>query len=296
MLAAIRVGGSSAAGAAVHKKTSSDSNAIITMPSQKGGGGCDGAAIGIDNKQGAKAGKKQKKIARPMNSFMVFAQETRKALREKYPQTDNKEISKMLGQKWKSLTAAQKEEYAKQAQAIAEQHKRDHPDWKFVRAPPRKGRGKAAKAAVITTTTTTTATPNVTDGQGGNDVDAQSRYIRRHKQNGSRNIKREPPQLLPIDRSSPPPLASAAEAIKNAELQFAELQAEERKLVQRQQQIQAATEAEKPPPPTYVAPPSINQQGTTTTTFEDSSNPQISGSSAPPYPTSLEAVVAMIAD
>lgn len=41
----------------------------------------------------------------------VFAQEYRKTLREKYPTTDNKEISKMLGQKWKGLTPPQKSKY-----------------------------------------------------------------------------------------------------------------------------------------------------------------------------------------
>lgn len=283
MLAAIRVG--SAPGAASHK-TSTESNATIGMASRKGGG--DGAAMVMISKQASKAGKKPKKIARPMNSFMVFAQETRKALRERYPQTDNKEISKMLGQKWKSLTAAQKEEYAKQAHALAEQHKKDHPDWKFVRAPPRKGRGKAAKAAAAAASNDDHA-----DGPGhsGNEVDRTSWNTRTQTLEAPISVKREPPTLLPINRSSPPPLSPAHSSTM---LELAELEAQQRKLFERQKQIQAAAEAEKPPPPTYVAPPSLSQQGVTTTAFEDSSNPR--NLSSPPFPASLEAVVAMLAN
>eukprot|EP00041_Stephanoeca_diplocostata_P016776 m.331593 g.331593 ORF g.331593 m.331593 type:complete len:345 (-) comp20482_c0_seq1:349-1383(-) len=88
----------------------------------------------------ANAGKqsKKKRIARPMNSFMVFAQEYRAQLRTTHPEIDNKEISKMLGQKWKNLTEQEKKKYVNEAERLAEQHKKDHPDWKFVRAPPRK--------------------------------------------------------------------------------------------------------------------------------------------------------------
>ena len=42
--------------------------------------------------------------------------------------------------------------YADQARLLAEQHKKDHPEWKFVRAPPRKGKGKAGKAGSGPTT------------------------------------------------------------------------------------------------------------------------------------------------
>lgn len=81
---------------------------------------------------------KKNRIARPMNSFMVFAQEYRAQLRSTHPDIDNKVISKMLGQKWKQLTPPERQRYIDQAAQIAEQHKKDHPDWKFVRSPPRK--------------------------------------------------------------------------------------------------------------------------------------------------------------
>lgn len=90
--------------------------------------------------------KKKDRIARPMNSFMIFARDFRAEMREKHPNIDNKEISKMLGQKWKSLNPDEKKIYYDKATAVAEQHKKDHPDWKFIRAPPRKG-GKAKGAS-----------------------------------------------------------------------------------------------------------------------------------------------------
>jgi hypothetical protein len=86
--------------------------------------------------------QKKEKIARPMNSFMIFARDFRAEMREKFPDIDNKDISKMLGQKWKTLGPAEKKIYYDKAREVAEQHKKDHPDWKFVRAPPRKGKGK----------------------------------------------------------------------------------------------------------------------------------------------------------
>jgi hypothetical protein len=58
-------------------------------------------------------------------------------MREKYPDIDNKDISKMLGKEWKSLSAEKKKIYYDKAAIVSDQHKRDHPDWKFVRAPPR---------------------------------------------------------------------------------------------------------------------------------------------------------------
>eukprot|EP00912_Choanoflagellata_sp_UC4_P002512 UC4_evm2s1590 len=76
---------------------------------------------------------KEKRIPRPMNSFMVYAKEQRKILQIDHPNLDNKVISKMLGDNWKKITPEDKEKYVIEAKKLAEIHKEKYPDWKFKR-------------------------------------------------------------------------------------------------------------------------------------------------------------------
>lgn len=62
------------------------------------------------------------KISRPPNAFMIFGRENRKILAKQLPQCTNKNISKLLGTQWRSLTVAQKEHYYQ----LAEQARREH--------------------------------------------------------------------------------------------------------------------------------------------------------------------------
>lgn len=39
--------------------------------------------------------------------------------------------------------------YYDKAAVVAEQHRKDHPEWKFVRAPPRKGKSKVRSCATM---------------------------------------------------------------------------------------------------------------------------------------------------
>eukprot|EP00053_Salpingoeca_punica_P006685 m.62752 g.62752 ORF g.62752 m.62752 type:complete len:223 (-) comp13806_c0_seq1:316-984(-) len=89
--------------------------------------------------------KHARRIPRPMNSFMVFAKSRRKTLQDRYPNYDNKEISKMLGDEWAKLTDDDKQIYVEEAKRLAEQHKLDYPDWKFTRST---ARGKKRRPSV----------------------------------------------------------------------------------------------------------------------------------------------------
>lgn len=82
---------------------------------------------------GAAGEKKQKRVPRPMNSFMIFAKTARKQLQTDNPTLDNKDISKLLGDQWKSLSETDRAKYAEEAKLLAEQHKIDNPEWKFRR-------------------------------------------------------------------------------------------------------------------------------------------------------------------
>jgi transcription factor SOX7/8/10/18 (SOX group E/F) len=45
--------------------------------------------------------KKDTHVKRPMNAFMVWAQEARRQLADQYPQLHNAELSKTLGRLWR---------------------------------------------------------------------------------------------------------------------------------------------------------------------------------------------------
>ena len=71
------------------------------------------------------------RVKRPMNSFMLFAKKYRLELTRQHPGRDNRDISVLLGEKWRSLSSEEKRVYAREAQTLAEVHKRSHPDcWK----------------------------------------------------------------------------------------------------------------------------------------------------------------------
>ncbi|CAG0913234.1 unnamed protein product [Notodromas monacha] len=68
---------------------------------------------------------------RPMNGFMLFAKYFRQEMIQANPGKDNRSISILLGDAWKRLTVAQREEYSMCAREMAEEYKQAHPDcWK----------------------------------------------------------------------------------------------------------------------------------------------------------------------
>ena len=66
-------------------------------------------------------------MKRPMNSFMVFATEQRKELRQKHPEMHNKDISKMLGVRWKKLSAEEKAPYMEESKRLRVEYEKASP-------------------------------------------------------------------------------------------------------------------------------------------------------------------------
>lgn len=69
----------------------------------------------------------RKKIPRPANAFMIFANENRRKVAKMHPLESNKEISIRLGTQWKNLPAPSKDKYFAMAKEVDDDHKRKYP-------------------------------------------------------------------------------------------------------------------------------------------------------------------------
>ncbi|CAF0985970.1 unnamed protein product [Adineta ricciae] len=65
---------------------------------------------------------KEKSPRRPINAFMLFSQEERGKIHLEYPHHDNRNVSKMLGERWYSLSPNQQQQYKTRAKEINEQN------------------------------------------------------------------------------------------------------------------------------------------------------------------------------
>ncbi|KAK3101318.1 hypothetical protein FSP39_002656 [Pinctada imbricata] len=71
------------------------------------------------------------KAKRPMNAFMLFAQEKRLSLTQNFPGKDNRTISVILGDTWKKMSSGERSIYEDKAKVLAKEQKKIHPDcWK----------------------------------------------------------------------------------------------------------------------------------------------------------------------
>ena len=75
--------------------------------------------------------RKPRRIKRPMNAFMIWSSVERKRLAEHEPRLHNTELSKRLGQMWKSMAEAEKTPYRKEADRLKAKIMEEHPDYKY---------------------------------------------------------------------------------------------------------------------------------------------------------------------
>ena len=76
-------------------------------------------------------GGKPKRIKRPMNAFMVWSSVERKRLAEREPRLHNTELSKRLGQMWKTMTEMDKIPFRREADRLKAKLMEEHPDYKY---------------------------------------------------------------------------------------------------------------------------------------------------------------------
>ncbi len=86
---------------------------------------------------------------RPMNAFLLFCKRHRGIVKEKYPNLENRNITKILGEWWQSLTDGEKSNFNTLANEYKEHVKREQPNFRWRKPPP---------ASVL---------PSVAGGRGG---------------------------------------------------------------------------------------------------------------------------------
>ena len=66
---------------------------------------------------------KEKSTRRPINAFMLFSREERAKIHSENPHQDNRNVSKILGEKWYSLSIQDQQLYKTRAQQVNDSNK-----------------------------------------------------------------------------------------------------------------------------------------------------------------------------
>ncbi|XP_068690604.1 uncharacterized protein [Montipora foliosa] len=80
---------------------------------------------------GSKTRENAKHVKRPMNAFILFSTKHRTFFNQLYPGKDNRKISTLLAEKWRSMKPEEKEPYRMEAKELMRQTKESHPDFKY---------------------------------------------------------------------------------------------------------------------------------------------------------------------
>eukprot|EP00794_Sanderia_malayensis_P010914 gene10914-12073_t len=89
------------------------------------------ATLGDERDSSLKQKNAKGHIRRPMNAFMIFSKGHRQLVHQKYPNQDNRTVSKILGEWWYGLKAEERKEYHNLANQVKEAHFKAHPDWRW---------------------------------------------------------------------------------------------------------------------------------------------------------------------
>ena len=92
-------------------------------------------------------GSNEEALRRPPNAFILYSQDKRASVSQENPTLSNTEVSRILGQMWKTVPNDEKLKYKMKAQTLQEQFKQEHPNYTY-----RKARRKRALNELLTKT------------------------------------------------------------------------------------------------------------------------------------------------
>lgn len=108
-----------------------DIETTLTNASTKKGRSQSLSAIQAGKDPQSPLSKKDPRIRRPMNAFMIFSKRHRAMVHQQHPNQDNRTVSKILGEWWYALKSDEKTKYHELASEVKEAHFKAHPEWKW---------------------------------------------------------------------------------------------------------------------------------------------------------------------
>ncbi len=98
----------------------------------------------INNDYVSSTSAKRNKVKRPMNSFLVFSNQTRPILQAENKDLNNAQISKLLGTKWQMMSDEDRASYVETATKIRAEFSAAHPDYVYTKTPRKHKKRKIA--------------------------------------------------------------------------------------------------------------------------------------------------------
>lgn len=117
-------------GGAADDEMKHDGDSLATTAAKKGRSQSL-SALQAGKEPNSPSTKKDPRIRRPMNAFMIFSKRHRAMVHQQHPNQDNRTVSKILGEWWYALKSDEKTKYHELASEVKEAHFKAHPEWKW---------------------------------------------------------------------------------------------------------------------------------------------------------------------